>query len=164
MMNSGLLVSNLEQVGWKDFAPGEFLNIGFDHIGTAKIAKNDWFVLLKSVPVLDVAAAETWNKNYRDLSKGSRARMFSRGKYFVLILLVDTIGADVLDWLAQDNRLEFLESPDLITGGGGYALMLIKSRKQIARPTTVKLWDPLRAVEFTQQTNQALANYRDSLA
>jgi hypothetical protein len=163
-MNSNVLVSNLEQVGWKDFAPGEFLKVEFDHIGTAKIAKNDWFVLLKSVPVLDVAAIETLNQTYKDLTKRSPARMFSRGKYFILILLVDTIGADALEWLSGDGKLEFLESPDIITNGGGYSLMLIKDRKQIAMPKAVKLWDLLRAVEFTKRTNQALADYKDSLA
>jgi hypothetical protein len=163
-MNSDVLVSNLEQVGWKDFAPGEFLKVDFDNIGTAKVAKNDWFVLLKSVPVLDVAAIETWNQAYKDLCKRSPARMFSRGKYFILMLLVDTIGADAPEWLSQGGKLEFLESPDVITRGGGYALMLVKDAKRVAMPQGVKLWDLLRAVEFTKRTTQALVDYRDSLA
>ena len=163
-MSSDILVSNLEKVGWKDFAPGEFLKVDFDHIGKAKIAKNNWFVLLKSIPVLDMVEIETWNKTYRDFSKRAQSGLFSSGKYFILILLVDTIGADARDWLSQDNKLGFLEPPQTITNGGGYTLMLAKDRKQISMPRTVKLWNLLRATEFTNRTNQALADYRDSLA
>jgi hypothetical protein len=163
-MSIEILVGKLEQVGWKDFAPGTFLKVDFDSIGTTKIAKNDWFVLIKSVSILDVAAIETWNQRYRDLVKRSPARMFSRGKYFVLILLVDTVGADALEWLSEEGKLEFLEPPDVITNGGGYALLLIKDRKQVAMPKRVKLWDLLRATDLTNRTSQALADYRDSLA
>ena len=49
-MSISLLVSNLKKVGWKDFTPGNFLKVDFDTIGKAKIAKNNWFVLIKSVP------------------------------------------------------------------------------------------------------------------
>ena len=60
--------------------------------------------------------------------------------------------------------LDFLEPPDTNTNGGGYALMLVKDRKQIAMPRTVKLWDALRATEFVNRTDQALDACRDSLA
>jgi hypothetical protein len=40
-MSSQVLVGKLDQIGWKDFAPGAFLKVDFDQIGTAKIAKND---------------------------------------------------------------------------------------------------------------------------
>jgi hypothetical protein len=158
-----VLVGNLEQVGWKDFAPGDFLKVDFDSIGKAKIARNNWFVLLKSVPVLDVAEIETWNSTYEHFSKRALSGLFSSGKYFVLILLVDTVGADALDWLSQGNELGFLETPQTITNGGGYTLMLVKDRRQIAAPKSVTLWNVLRATEFTNRTNQALDNYRDSL-
>jgi hypothetical protein len=164
IMSSDVLVSNLEKVGWKDFAPGEFLKVDFDNIGKARIAKNNWFVLLKSVPVLDMVAIETWNSTYKDFLKRARSGLFSSGKYFILILLVDTIGADALDWLSQENKLGFLEAPETITNGGGYTLMLVKDRKRVFAPRTVKLWDVLRATEFTNRTNQALGNYRNSLA
>ena len=85
-MSSDILVGNLEQVGWKDFAPGTFLKVDFDNIGKARIAKNNWFVLLKSIPVLDVAEIETWNKTYKDFSKRAQSGLFSSGKYFILIL------------------------------------------------------------------------------
>jgi hypothetical protein len=163
-MSSDVLVSNLEKVGWRDFAPGEFLKVDFDNIGKAKIAKNNWFVLLKSVPVLDMVGIETWDKIYKDFSKRAQSGLFSSGKYFILILLADTIGADALDWLSQGNKLGFLEPPQTITNGGGYALMLVKDREQISMPKTVKLWDVLRATEFTNRTNQALGDYRNSLA
>jgi hypothetical protein len=163
-MSSDILVSSLEKIGWTDFAPGEFLKVDFDHIGKAKIAKNNWFVLLKSVPVLDVAAIETWNKIYKDFSKRAQSGLFSSGKYFILILLVDTIGADAPDWLSQENKLAFLEPPPTITNGGGYTLMLVRDRKLVSAPKTVKLWNVLRATEFTNRTNQALGDYRDSLA
>ena len=163
-MSSDILVGNLEKVGWKDFAPGTFLKVDFDHIGKAKIARNNWFVLLKAVPVLDVAEIETWNKTYKDFSKRAQSGLFSSGKYFILILLVDTIAADALDWLSQENKLGFLEPPKIITNGGGYTLMLVQDQKQIFVPKTVKLWDVLRATEFTNRTNQALGDYRNSLA
>jgi hypothetical protein len=165
MMSSDTLVSNLEKVGWKDFAPGKFLEVDFDNIGKAKIAKNNWFVLLRSVPVLNMVEIETWNNIYKNFSKRAQSGLFSSGKYFVLILLVDTIGADALDWLSQENKLGFLESPPkTITNGGGYALMLVKDRKQIFMPKAVKLWDVLRATDFTNRTNQALGDYRNRLA
>ena len=50
-----------------------------------------------------------------------------------------------------------------ITNGGGYTLMLVKDRKRILMPKTVKLWDLLRAIEFTNRTNQALDAYKNSL-
>jgi hypothetical protein len=163
-MSSDILVSNLEKVGWKDFAPAKFLEVDFDNIGKAKIAKNNWFVLLKSVPVLDMVEIETWNNTYKNFSKRARSGLFSAGKYFVLILLVDTIGADALDWLSQGNKLGFLETPETITNGGGYTLMLVKDRKRIFMPKAVKLWDLLRATEFVNRTNQALGDYMNSLA
>jgi hypothetical protein len=158
------LVSNLEKVGWKDFAPGEFLKVDFDNIGKAKIAKNNWFVLLKSVPVLNMAEIETWNDIYKDFTKRSRSGMFSSGKYFVLILLVDTIGADAVEWLSQENQPGFLEVADTITNGGGYTLMVVKDRKRIFAPKGVKLWDLLRATDFTNRTNHAVGEYVTSLA
>ena len=158
------LVSNLEKVGWKDFAPGEFLKVDFDTIGRTKIAKNNWFVLLKSVPVLDMAEIETWTDIYKDFTKRARSGMFSSGKYFVLILLVDTLGADALDWLSQENQLGFLETPDTITNGGGYTLMVVQDRKRIFAPRGVKLWDALRATDFTNRTNQAVGDYVNSLS
>jgi hypothetical protein len=157
------LVSVLEQVGWKDFAPGEFLKVDFDTIGKTKIAKNNWFVLLKSVPVLDMAAIETWDDIYKDFTKRSRSGLFSSGKYFVLILLVDTLGADAVDWLSQENQLGFLAPPDTITNGGGYTLAVIKDRKRIFAPKGVKLWNLLRATDFTNRTNQAVGEYVNSL-
>lgn len=163
-MSSDVLIGNLQKVGWKDFAPGEYLKIGFDHIGKAKIARNNWFVLLKSVPVLDMAGIETWSKTYKDFAKRSRSGLFSSGKYFVLVLLVDTIGADALDGLSEENMPSFLETPDTITGGGGYTLVVVKDRKRILAPQGVKLWDMLRATEFTNRTNQAVGEYLNSLA
>lgn len=71
------LVSNLKKVGWKNFSPGKFLRIDFDNIDTAKIAKNNWFVLLKSVPVLDMAEIEIWNNNYKNFSKQALSGLFS---------------------------------------------------------------------------------------
>jgi len=163
MMSSDVLVSKLENVGWQDFAPGQFLKVDFDNIGKAKIAKNNWFVLLKSVPVLNMAEIETWNNIYKNFLKGSRSGLFSSGKYFVLILLVDTAAADALDWLSQENKVGFLETIKTITNGGGYTLVLVKDRKQIFMPTSVKLWDVLQANKFTNRTNQALGNYMKSL-
>ncbi len=162
--NSDPLVSNLKKVGWEDFAPGEFLKVEFDNIGKAKIARNNWFVLLKSVPVLDMAEIETWNKTYKEFSKRAQSGLFSSGKYFILILLVDTIGADALAWLSQENKPGFLEPPKVITNGGGYTLVVVKDQKRILMPTGVKLWDALRAADFTNRTNQAVGAYRNSLA
>ena len=163
-MSINVLVSNLKKVGWKDFSPGEFIKVEFDTIGKTKIAKNNWFVLLKSVPVLDMAEIETWNNVYKNFSKKALSGLFSSGKYFVLILLVDTIGADALAWLSQGNQLDFLETTDTITNGGGYTLVLVKDRKHIFGPKTVKLWNLLRATELTNRTNQALGEYKSTLA
>lgn len=163
-MSISLLVSNLKKVGWKDFTPGNFLKVDFDTIGKAKIAKNNWFVLIKSVPILDMAEIENWNNTYKNFSKQAQSGLFSSGKYFILILLVDAIDADALAWLSQENKLDFLEITQTITNGGDYTLMLVKDRKQIFMPKTVKLWNLLRATEFTNRTNQALGCYKNSLA
>jgi len=162
-MTSDILVSNLEKIGWKDFAPGEFLKVDFDNIGKAKVARNNWFVLLKSVSVLTMAEIESWSKSYQDFLKRSRSGLFSSGKYFVLMLLVDTVEADALNWLLQEDKQGFLQVSDTITNGGGYTLMLVKDRQQIFMPKTVKLWNALRASDFTNRTNQALGNYKNSL-
>jgi len=163
-MSMSTLVRNLKKVGWKDFSPGKFLKVDFDTIGKAKIAKNNWFVCIKSVPVLDMTEIEAWNNTYKKFTKQAQSGLFSSGKYFILILLADTIGADALVWLSQDNKLDFLETTQTITNGGGYTLMLVKDRKQILMPKTVKLWDVLRATEFSNRTNQALGDYKNSLA
>lgn len=42
--------------------------------------------------------------------------------------------------------------------------MLVKDRKRIFMPKTVKLWDLLRATEFANRTNQAVGDYKNSLA
>jgi hypothetical protein len=161
-MSSEVLVSHLENAGWSDFGPGTFLKVDFDHIGKAKIARNNWFVLLKSVPVLDTAEIESWSDTYRDLAKRSLSGLFTSGKYFVLILLVDTVAPDAVQWLAEGNEIGFLETPDIITNGGGYTLLLIRDRQQVAMPKRVRLWDMLQATEFTKRTHQALVDYRDA--
>ena len=157
-MSSDILVSNLKKVGWKDFAPGEFLKVDFDNIGKAKVARNNWFVLLKSVPVLNMTEIETWNKTYKDFTKRARSGLFSSGKYFVLMLLADSVETDALNWLLQEDKQGFLQVSDTITNGGGYTLVLVKDRQQIFMPKTVKLWDALRASDFINRTNQALGN------
>lgn len=162
-MSLNLLVNNLKKVGWKDFTPGEFLKVEFDTIGKAKIARNNWFVLVKSVAVLDSTEIESWSNTYKKFAKQALSGLFSSGKYFIMILLVDTIDADTLTWLSEGNQLDFLETTGTITNGGGYTLMLVKDKGRILMPKTVKLWDMLRAVEFTNRTNQALGEVKNSL-
>ena len=162
-MSLNLLVNNLKKVGWKDFTPGEFLKVEFDTIGKAKIARNNWFVLVKSVAVLDSTEIESWSTTSKKFAKQALSGLFSSGKYFIMILLVDTIDADTLTWLSEGNQLDFLETTGTITNGGGYTLMLVKDKGRILMPKTVKLWDMLRAVEFTNRTNQALGEVKNSL-
>ncbi len=162
-MSDNVLIANLEKTGWKAFAPGEFLGVDFDQIGKAKIARNNWFLLLKSIPLLDAAGLDTWNEHYAHFSKRSRAGMFSSGKYFILILLVDSVGKDALERFAEGNDIGFLQLPDDITRGGGYTLMIVKDRKQILTPKKVVLWDVLRATDFVKQTHQAVADYVNRL-
>lgn len=78
-------------------------------------------------------------------------------------MLVDIIGADALVWLSQENKLGFLETTQTITNGGGYILMLVKDLKRVFAPKNVTLWNLLRATEFTNNTNQALGDYKNSL-
>ena len=162
-MSSDVLVSNLKKAGWNDFAPGEFFGVTFDKIGNAKIARNNWFALLKSLPVLNAAEIETWNNNYKNFLKKSQAGMFSSGKYFVLFLLVGTIGADAIQQISREKKLGFLEMPEDIMRGGGYSLMLVKDQKKIFTPKTIKLSNWLRAVEFAKQTLRALEDYKNNL-
>ncbi len=162
-MNSDILVSRLQKIGWKDFAPGKFVKVDFDQIGHVKIAKNNWFVLIKSISLLNADEIEFWNNTYQHFLKKTLSGMFSSGKYFILILLVDSIDGDTLDLITQENKPALFVPPQKITNGGGYALMLVKDRNQIFMPKAVKLWDVLHASEFTNQTNQVLHEHKNSL-
>jgi hypothetical protein len=161
-MSNDPLVSQLKKVGWADFSPGEFLGVDFDAIGKAKVARNNWFALLKSIPVLDGAGLDAWNGHYAHFSKKSPAGMFISGKYFVLILLVDTVSADAVERFAQEE-MGFLQNPDQIARGGGYTMLVIKDRKQILMPKRVELWNAVRALEFAKRTHQAVVDYINGL-
>lgn len=153
------LTEELALAGWGSFAPGEFCKIEFDTIGKAKVANNNWFALVKSIPVMNGADLDTWNQNYQDLLKQTRAGMFTSGKYFILILLIGTIGPDGLARLSQENAIGFLEMPNDITRGGGYTLMVLQDRKKVFMPKTVSLSTAMRATDFAKQTHLTLENY-----
>lgn len=163
MVSSDLLVRDLARIGWKDFAGGEFLDVEFDVIGKTKIAKNNWFVLLKTVPVLGMAEIEAWNDIYGRFTKRSRSGLFSSGKYFFLILLVDTTEADALEWLSREEMRGFLETPKTITNGGGIAALFARDRNTIFMAENVRLWDVLRATDLVNKTTRALVDYGNSL-
>jgi hypothetical protein len=158
-MSNDVLVGQLKRVGWSGFGPGEFLGVQFDAIGKAKIARNNWFVLLKSIPELDTAGLETWSQHYAQFSKRARAGMFTSGKYFILLLLVDTLGADAAALLSEGFTPGFLKTPDVIDRGGGSALLVIQDQKQVLMPKKVVLWDIVRATESVRRTHQAVADF-----
>ncbi len=160
-MTVDVLANHLKKAGWKEFSAGEFLGVPFDAIGKARIARNNWFVILKSIPVLDEAALDAWNDHYAHFWKKAPARLFSAGKYFVLILLVETVAPDAVERFASGDDLGLLKKPEEITGGGGYPILVIKDRKQILMPKKVVLWEPLRATEFAKRTHQAVVDYVD---
>lgn len=162
-MSSEVLIKNLTKAGWKDFSPNEFLGVAFDQIGKAKVARNNWFVLLKSLPTLDAAALEAWSDHYAHFMKKSQAGMFTSGKYFILILLVDSVTADAVERLGQEPLPGFLELSDEITRGGGYTLLALKDRTRILMPKKIVLWNVLRATEFAQKTHQAVVEYVNGL-
>jgi hypothetical protein len=162
-MSINVLVNHLKKAGWGEFSPGEFFGVDFEMIGEAKIARNNWFAVLKSIPVLDGAALDAWNDHYAQFWKKAPARFFSAGKYFVLILLVETVAPDAVERFARGDDLGLLENPDEITGGGGYPLIVIKDRKQILMPKKVELWKATRATEFARQTHRAVVDYTDDL-
>jgi len=162
-MSNEALIKHLAKAGWKDFAPDVYLGVAFDQVGKAKVARNNWFVLFKSLPTLDAAALEAWSGHYAHFMKKSQSGMFTSGKYFVLILLADTLAADAVERLGQDPPPGFLVLSDEITRGGGYTLLALKDRKQVLMPKKVVLWDALRATEFAQKTHQAVVEYVNSL-
>jgi hypothetical protein len=162
-MSINVLVSHLEKAGWKGFSPGEFLGVAFDAIGKAKIARNNWFAILKSIPILDEAALDAWNDHYAHFWKKAPARLFSAGKYFVLILVAETVAPDAVERFARGDDLGLLENPEEITGGGGYPLLVISDREQILMPKNVVFWKPLRATEFAKGTHQAVVDYVEGL-
>jgi hypothetical protein len=162
-MSIPLLVSELEKTGWQDFAPGTLFETEFDTIGKARLAKNNWFALIKAVPVLGIKEIEMWHTAYQAFAKKSLSRMFARGKYFVLILLVDTLGADAVAWLSQGNSPDFLQIEGTITNGGGFTMLLLKDRKKIFMPKNLKVWNALQATKFIRGTYRALVNYKNSL-
>ena len=157
------LVSHLEKVGWRDFAPGEFLEVTFDAIGKAKLARNNWFAVVKSIPRLDAAALDTWNGHYAHLWKKAPARLFSSGKYFVLILLIEEIGAEALERLANRDEVALLKNPEEITRGGGYPLLAIRGQQHVLMPKKVVLWEPLKARAVARRTHKAVVDYLNGL-
>jgi len=163
-MGTESLVSNLKKVGWKDFAPGEFINIEFEQIGKTKLARNNWFVLIKSLPVLNRSTMESWNANYAKFYKKSQAGMFSSGKYFVLMLLVDTISPDALTEISQEGPPDFLVMPGDIFRGGGFTLMLVKDIGRVFLPKKVTVSHYLKAIDFVKNTIAALEDFQKSLA
>ena len=157
------LVPHLEQADWKDFAPGEFLGVTFEAIGKAKLARNNWFALVKSIPELDEAALDAWGDHYALSWRKAPARLFSRGKYFVLILLVEEVTPNALERLANRDDVALLENPEEITGGGGYPLVAMRGQQHVLMPKKVVLWEPLRAKEFPGRTRKAAVDYLNGL-
>jgi hypothetical protein len=157
------LASHLEEAGWKDFSPGEFLGVTFEAIGKAKLARNNWFALLKSIPQLDEAALDAWGDHYAHFWKKTPARMFSGGKYFVLILLVETITPATVERLASRDDVTLLDDPEEITRGGGYPVLAIRGQQHVLMPRKVVLWEPLRAKAFAGRTHKAVVDYLNGL-
>ncbi len=163
-MNSDNLVNYLMRVGWKDFSPGDFLDVHFEHIGRTRLAHNNWFVLIKSIPVLDATELDHWNGIYTHFCRRARAGFFTAGKFFVLILLVGSIALDAMQKMYADQKLAFLEMPADITRGGGYTLLFLQDRKRIFMPRVVSFSPLLQATDFARRTHQALETFRDGLA
>ena len=161
-MDTEFLVRKLKLVGWKAFAPGQFLDVDFDQIGKATVSRNDWFVLLQSIQVLDADALENWTRVYQAFSKKARGGFFTAGKYFVLILLVDKIDEQVLEQFSWVGPPGFLTMPDDIPRGGGLTLMLVKNRHEIFKPKPIELAKKLRATGFIKKTYKALEDYKNS--
>jgi len=161
-MNLEALTNHLVRAGWQNFAAGKFFDLDFDSLGTAKIAKNSWSILVKSLPVLDAAAIDLWNAHYKTLIKKTPAGFFNSGKYFVLVLVVETISPDGLEKLNQAGTIGFLEMPSSILRGGGYTLLLIKDRGKIFMPKTVALPPLLGFTETAKATHRALESYAAS--
>jgi hypothetical protein len=157
------LVSHLEKVGWSDFSPGDFLGVTFDAIGKAKLARNNWFAVVKSIPRLDAAALDTWNGHYAHMWKKAPARLFSSGKYFVLILLIEEIAPDALERLVKRDDVALLENPEEITGGGGYPLLAVRGQQHVLMPKKVVLWELVRAKAFAGRTHRAVVDYLKGL-
>jgi hypothetical protein len=158
-MSIDLLVDQLKKAGWSDFGSGQFLGVAFDTIGKAKVARNSWFVLVESIPVLDAAGLDTWSDHYARFRKKSRSGMFTSGKYFVLILLADTLSADAAERLSDGLTPGLLENPEPILNGGGYGVVVLRDRLQLLMPQEIILWDMVRATEFAQRSNQAVVDY-----
>jgi len=157
------LVSHLEKAGWSDFSPGDFLGVTFDAIGKAKLARNNWFAVVKSIPRLDAAALATWNGHYAHMWKKAPARLFSSGKYFVLILLIEEIAPDALERLVKRDDVALLENPEEITGGGGYPLLAVRGQQHVLMPKKVVLWELVRAKAFAGRTHRAVVDYLNGL-
>ena len=162
-MTSDVLISQLQKAGWSEFGPGDFLGVEFDAVGKARVARNNWFVLLKSIPVLDVAGIDTWSDHYARFHKRADAGMFRSGKYFILILLVDTIGAGALERFSEGPP-SFLEDSELIARGGGYVIVVVKDRKRVLMPDEITLWDMVQATQFVGRTHGAVADYLNAIS
>ena len=153
------LLNNLKNVGWGDFAPGTFLDIDLDQIGKAKVARDHWFILIKALAVLDNAAITEWNENFSLLLKRSPARGFKRGRFFILLLLVERIAEDTAEKLLPGNLPDILvmADPEYIFTGGGFSLVLNKEQQEIITPNRIRLANWWRATTFINQTLGALA-------
>lgn len=162
-MNSDALAGQLKKAGWNQFAPSEFLGVEFDAVGKATTARCNWFVLLKSIPLLDAAGLDAWSSHYAHFAKRAPATMFRSGKYFILLLLVDALSVEAAARLSKGPLPGFLEDPDKITGGGGYTIVILQDRKQVLMPRQVVLWDKVRAAEFVKRTHQAVMDFMTAM-
>ena len=71
--------------------------------------------------------------------------------------------ADAMERFAQEDGVGMLQNPERITGGGGYAMLVIKDRKQILMPKKVTLWDAVGGLGFLKRTHKAVLDYVNGL-
>lgn len=81
----------------------------------------------------------------------------------MLILLIEEIGAEALERLANRDEVALLKNPEEITRGGGYPLMAIRGQQHVLMPKKVVLWEPLKARAFAGRNHEAVVKYLNAL-
>lgn len=148
-MNFNNLAYQLQIDGWTVYGPGMHNGMPFDLVGQRKCNLSQWNILVKTVPVLDIAATMVWKNNFTYLSNAAKSWWW--GKCFVLCLVAQQIAPEALYTLQGDSFGLF--GVFRMKGGGGRIMIADESTRQVyGKVPSV----PLDAHKMTESTKRIL--------
>jgi len=116
----------LSDIGWKDIAPGRYMGIDFDIIGSRRFLFTKWTVLVKRINSLDRDEIAKWQTLFQTFSEKSKSWWV--GKCFLLCLLVDHVSGDLLDLLTAKDSFGLLGAVRMKGGGGNILIANLEGR------------------------------------